>query len=396
MSDTLRNVLTVVMVVLMAVAAFAAGFLSRDFAEARMAGNGAVAADFALLDEAWSLVERNYIGDAPPSSEIAYGAIRGSLGVLGDPYTFFVEPQASRQEMERLRGNFGGIGATISRSDAGELVLEPIPGNPAEAAGIRSGDVLLAVDGVALAADLPVPDVGELIKGEIGTPVTLTVRHRDADAPVDIIVTRGEILIPSVWSRLLDEDPTIGYLQLTRFSGESGNEVGAALRDLIDQGATRLIIDVRGNGGGIVDAAVAVSSNFVGDVPVLIQVSQDGGEEVVSAESTPLVPDLPLVILIDGGTASASEIVAGALQDLDRAVLIGQKTFGKGSVQNIFTLSDGSAIHVTSARWYTPSRQPIDQVGLTPDIPVEPGADAHETGRDDMLQRAIVYLQTGS
>lgn len=383
------------MLVILAGSAFAAGYLTRGLVNGRESSLvRAKQDDLALFQEAWALVEGNFLGTLPDSRQVTYGAIRGSLATLGDPYTVFIEPAAREVERERLQGSFGGIGAYITRSEeTGEVLLEPIPGNPAEAAGILAGDVLLAVDGQAINDALTVPEIVELVKGEKGTSVTLTVRHPDATEAVDIAVVRADILLPSVTFRLLEADPTIGYISLSRFSGESGNEVGAALQELLSQGATRFVLDLRQNGGGLRDAAVDVADHFLNNGPVLYLDSQQEGERVFNATDETLAPDQPLVVLIDSGTASASEIVAGALRDRERATLIGNSpTFGKGSVQLVFDLSDGSSVHVTSARWLTPNRQQLDGEGIPPDILVEVTQDDIDDGRDPVLERATQYL----
>lgn len=396
MSDRFRNGLTVFMLVILAVSAFAAGYLTRELTST--SGNGPVARadqEMSLYYEAWNLIESNFIGSIPNPKEIAYGAIRGSLSALNDPYTVFIEPAERAIERERLQGSFGGIGAYISRAeDTGEVVLEPIPGNPAEAAGILSGDVLVAIDGQAIPADMTVPEIIELIKGEKGTSVVLTIRHPGEILSVDVRVVRDDILLPSVSYRILAEDPSTGYIQLSRFSGESSQEVETAIRNLKAEGAERFILDLRQNGGGLRDAAVAIVDHFLDDGPILYLVSQQDGERVFNATSKTIAPDEPLVVLIDGGTASASEIVAGALKDRQRATLIGNgRTFGKGSVQLVFDLTDGSSVHVTSARWYTPGRHQIDQSGLEPDILVEVSQEAIDSGQDPVLEQAVEFLQ---
>ena len=396
MSNRFRNGLTVVMLVVLAASAFAAGYLTRELVNGRGGSTLAHAEgdDMALFQEAWSLVEANFLGQLPESRQVTYGAIRGSLATLDDPYTVFIEPAAREVERERLQGSFGGIGAYITRSEeTGEVLLEPIPGNPAEAAGVLVGDVLLAVDGQSITAEMTVPEIVDMVKGEKGTSVTLTLRHPGATEAVDISVVRADILLPSVVYRLLEDDPTIGYIGLSRFSGESGNEVGVAVQTLLSQGATRFVLDLRQNGGGLRDAAVAVADHFLDSGPVLYVDSQQEGERVFNATDETLAPDEPLVVLIDGGTASASEIVAGALKDRERATLIGNSaTFGKGSVQYVFDLSDGSSVHVTSARWLTPNRQQLDGEGIAPDILVEVTQADIDDGRDPVLERATQYL----
>jgi carboxyl-terminal processing protease len=395
MSNKFRNGLTVFMLVILAVSAFGAGYLTRELVNGRGGSSLAHAdQDLSIYYEAWNLIEENFLGEIPAPQDVAYGAIRGSLFALDDPYTVFIEPAAREVERERLQGTFGGIGAYISRAEeTGDVVLEPIPGNPAEAAGVLPGDVLLAVDGVPITAEMTVPEIIDRVKGEKGTAVVLTIRRIGAVETVDISVIRDDILLPSVVYRLTDQDNSIGYIQLSRFSGESSNEVGAAIQDLQAQGATRFILDLRQNGGGLRDAAVDVVDHFLSEGPVLYLQSQNDGERVFSATEETIAPTEPLVVLIDGGTASASEIVAGALKDRGRASLIGSKTFGKGSVQLVFDLSDGSSVHVTSARWLTPNRHQIDQSGLEPDVLVEVTQEDIDNGRDPVLEQAVRYLQ---
>ncbi|MCO5195488.1 MAG: S41 family peptidase [Anaerolineae bacterium] len=397
MSHRMRNIATVFMVVMMAVAAFAAGFLANDFARGVRAEDRTTvsAEEFGVFWEAWDRVQETFIDELPASNEVVYGAIRGSLRELNDPYTVFIEPVAREQERVRLQGTFGGIGANVFRDENGNVVLEPIAGNPAEAAGVLSGDILIAVDGEPVGADATVEQIVQMVRGEVGTPVVITVLHPDSAESVDLEVIRAVILLPSVDYRLLEADPTVGYVQLARFSAESGTEVGAALTDLMAQGADKFILDLRYNGGGLLDASVAVVDHFLADQPVYYQLTRASGEQTVRTNAETLVPDAPLVVLVNEGTASSSEIVAGALQDLGRATLIGSQTFGKGSVQLVYDLSDGSSVHVTSARWFTPDRQQIDQNGLTPDIEVDLTQEAIDAGRDDTLARAVAFLQNG-
>jgi len=392
MSDKVRNILAVFLLIMLAVSAFTAGYFTNDFVELRFGGTLVRdQQEFDIFWEAWNRIDSVYLGELPTPKQLTYGAIQGAIALLDDPYTVFVEPAARQQEIQSLQGTFGGIGAFLSRpEEGGEIVLEPMPGNPAEAAGIVSQDVLLAVDGVEITAVMTVSEVAELIKGEIGTAVTLTVRHPDATESVDIEIIRDRILDPSVSYRLLAQDETVGYIRLSRFSGESSKEVAEAISALVEQGAQKLVLDMRHNGGGLLDAAVAITDHFLMDGPVLYQQSQEEGERVYEATDETLLPDMPLIVLVDGGTASAAEIVAGALQDRERAILIGDRaTFGKGSVQLVFDLSDGSSVHVTSARWFTPDRHQIDQEGLQPDIVVEITQEAIDNGRDMVLERAV-------
>ena len=396
MSDMLRNVLVSTMVICMAVFAFLAGYLSNDYIDERDARAALAEDQFVVFWEAWDKVNENFLGDLPASEQITYSAIRGSLQSLDDPYTVFLEPVVREEERQTLRGNFGGIGVSLSRDENGNLLLEPTPENPAARAGILSGDILIAIDGEPVSAELTVHQVADLLRGEKGTDVTLTIVHQGQTSAEEISVTRDDILIPSVISRLLREDRTIGYVKLTRFSAESGGEIENAILSLREQGAKSFILDMRDNGGGLLSAAIDVSGQFLDSAVVYHQNTRGEGESTESTGNNPVLPDAPLALLINRGTASSSEIVAGAIQDHERAPLIGEKTFGKGSVQLVYDLSDGSSVHVTWARWLTPNRREIDQNGLEPNLPVSVTQEARDDGRDEILERAIIYLQTGS
>lgn len=396
MASSRRDILLILLIIGLFLLAFGAGFLVNELIrrQSAPAGEFASGGDLSLFWEAWGWVENSYLGTLPASDATTYGAVRGALSTLGDPYTIFVEPVDRQEEKERLRGNFGGIGALLERDDEGNLILEPIPGNPAEAAGIVSGDTLLKVDGEPITTEMTVSEIADLIRGEEGTEVTLEVLHVGEEEPVEIKIVRATILLPSVSYRVLEEEQTIGYIMLSRFSAESAGEVESALEELLEQGVEQVILDLRQNGGGLLDAAVDVSDLFLDEGPVLYQISRNEDEQEFSSTADTIARTQPLAVLVDGGTASASEIVAGALSDRGRATLVGSKTFGKGSVQLVYDLSDGSSVHVTSARWYTPERRELDQQGLEPDIVVELTQEAIDAGHDEVLQEAVRFLQS--
>jgi len=383
------------MVFLLVILSFGAGYLVNELVRTSF-GSGSIDSlddQFAVFWEAWERIDENYIGELPSDQQITYGAAHGSINTLDDPYTVFVEPVEREHERERLRGNFGGVGVELTRTEEGVFILEPIPGNPAEAAGVLSGDILLAVDGHNLTPETTVQEVAELVRGEEGSEVILTVLHEGSDGPTDIAVTRATILMPSVSFRILAEDETIGFIKLSRFSSESGKEIEDAILSLLNDGAESLILDLRHNGGGLRDSAVDVSDHFLDGGVIVYQLNKDGDEQEYKASKNELASGIPVVLLVNEGTASAAEIVAGALQDRERATLIGSPTFGKGSVQLVYDLSDGSSIHVTSARWLTPNRTQLDLDGLQPELIVETNQEAIESGIDEVLEKAISFLQ---
>jgi carboxyl-terminal processing protease len=352
-------------------------------------------AGFGIFWEAWHLIEDTFYGDLPDVQHLAWGAIRGAIGTLNDPYTSFLEPQPRQREKEDLSGRFGGIGAYVTQAEDGSIVLEPMPGLPAEQAGVQKGDAVLKVDDTEITSEMTVDDVVALVRGEIGTMVQLTLRRSGQSEPVMIEIKREEIPSPSVESRMLEGVDGIGYVRITIFSDRTGRELESALQELKSQGMIRLVLDLRGNGGGLLGSAIDVASQFLPDGVVLYEVSKDQPDQTEMVKGSGEFTSGTMAVLVDGGTASASEIVAGALQDRNRAILVGEKTYGKGSVQSVFDLSDGSSVHITSAQWLTPNRHQISGVGLTPNIEVGITEDDRSQGRDPQLERAIEAVASG-
>lgn len=352
-------------------------------------------AEFGIFWEAWHLVENNFFGELPDMQQVTWSAIRGALTALDDPHTTFLEPQPRQREKEDLSGRFGGIGAYVSESEDGSIVLDPMPDLPAERAGVQQGDAVIKVDDTEITSEMSVDDVVSLIRGKVGTIVRLTLRREGEAQAVVAEVERQEIPSPSVEWRMMEEAKDMGYIRIMLFSGRTATELRDALEELKGLGMTQLVVDLRGNGGGLFDSAIDVSSRFLDEGIVVIQVEKDGDEQAYRVTGGATFEEPQVVLLVDGGTASASEIVAGALQAHERATLIGEKTYGKGSVQQVFDLSDGSSVHITSAKFLTPNRHQIDGQGLIPDFEVPITDDDRSQGRDTQLERAVQYLLTG-
>lgn len=368
---------------------FAMGYVARTMQAPVVART----ASFSVFWEVWDLIDTHFYGDASDSTARTYGAIEGSLTPLRDPYTVFVEPREREREREELRGSFGGIGAWVEQMPDGRIVLTPMEGKPAEKAGILAGDELVAVDGKTITPDLSLDQVVSMVKGEAGKIVTLTIRRQGQDVPLTFDVRREEIVTESVVWKLLEQDATIGYIQLKIFNERTNDELEQALNELRELGADKFIVDLRDNGGGLLSSAVDVASQFLSDGIVLYDSQSNGEEKPYAVNKRSLTYDDPIVILVNGNTASASEIVAGAIQDRERGKLIGTQTFGKASVQLLFDLSDGSSLHVTNAHWLTPNRRDINGTGLTPDIIVNITDQDRQNDTDPQLETAMTELQ---
>jgi carboxyl-terminal processing protease len=337
---------------------------------------GGAPLDLGVFWEAWQLLDGNFYGDQPDDQTRVYGAVRGLAGAYGDPYTLFVEPQPRELERDQMRGSFGGIGATVEITGT-RIILHPLAGQPADRAGVQDGDELLRVDGTPVSAEMTSDAVVALIRGPVGSTVTLGLRRASGGGAqeLDVSVERAEIQTPSMEWRMLENAPGVGYIRHTIFSERSPQEMEQAIAELTEAGAERFIWDLRGNPGGLVDSAIALADMWLDEGVVLVQESAGGASKTFTSADGGAGRDYPLVVVVDAGSASASEIVAGALQDRGRARLVGERTFGKGSVQSIYELADESSLHVTSAQWFTPNRRKISGEGLAPDIAIEPGTD---------------------
>jgi carboxyl-terminal processing protease len=371
---------------------FAAGYFARDviplpsFAAVQTFGD----VSYPLLDEVQGFIDRNFLREQPDYTQRQYAAIRGMLASLNDRFTFFIDPPVAASESDALAGTYGGIGVQLKRNDQGEIELYPYVDSPAEKAGIVNGDRLRAVNGVSLAPGLGQDQIDQMLRGEVkqGNGVEIIVVRANDSGELTVFIPFEVINVPSVTWRVLAEAPSIGYVQVTSFTGRTPDELKTAIEDLSSQQVQALVLDLRNNTGGLLQESIQVANAFVDSGPLVYEVNNQG-ERTFNAEPAKVLTDLPLAVLVNGYTASGAELVAGAIQDDERGVLIGQKTYGKGTVQQIFSLSDQSSLHVTSAEWLTPERHALDSVGLQPDIPMIPDAQ----GRDVELSEAIRFLE---
>jgi carboxyl-terminal processing protease len=340
--------------------------------------------------EAWDLVHENFVDQPLNDEKLMQGAIQGLMQGLGDPHSSYMDPNQYQQANMQYEGEYEGIGAYIDTSTDYITIISTMPGSPAEAVGLLPGDQVLAVDG----EDMTGIDGSLVIRrilGPAGTQVTLSIRREGVAEILEFEITRAVITLPSVVSEMLEND--IAYIKLNDFGSRTTDEFRNALKELVTEDTLGLILDLRGNPGGLLSTSVEVTSELLPDGIVLIERFGDGREETYEVESGGLATDIPLVVLINGGSASASEIVAGAIQDTERGLLVGETTFGKGSVQSWIALSNNAgAIRVTIARWYTPNDRQIAEIGLAPDIEVLITEEDVEAERDPQLDKAIEIL----
>ena len=349
---------------------------------------------FAPFWQAWEIAQREFVDQPLDETRLMQGAIRGMLQALGDPHSSYMDPDEYMQANMPMAGAYEGIGAWVDTEAERLTIIAPMPGSPAENAGLRPGDEVIAVDGDDVTGLDPNLVVRRIL-GPAGSSLSLTVVREGEPEPLTFELERARIVVPSIESEWLEGD--IGYVRLYNFGSQTPADLRAALRELMARQPRGLILDLRGNGGGLLTSAVRVASEFIADGVVLIERYGDGREEVFRAERGGLATGVPLVVLIDRGSASASEIVAGAIQDYGRGLLVGETSFGKGSVQNWVPLADnGGAVRITVARWLTPEGRRIDEVGLIPDVEV-PFTEADvEAERDPQLERALALLLEGA
>ena len=345
--------------------------------------------EFGRLSQVWDLLNKEQIDGAELDPKtISDGAIRGMLTALGDPYAGFLDQEQYSLEREDIRGFFGGIGAEVGIRDGVITILAPMPDTPAEAAGVRPGDIILEVDSVSVQG-MSLLEVVRLIRGEEGTTVTILLRHLSSTEPVSVEIERDIIQLESV--NLLMQVGRIGHLRMSGFTGSTNDELEEALERFERSNGLGMVLDLRNNPGGLVSSVVDVTSQFIDDGLVLYQIDAKGNRRNWVVKSGGKALNIPMVVLVNEFSASASEVFTGAMIDNDRATVIGATTFGKGSVTNLWPLDDGSGVNFTTARWFTPNGSLIEGEGITPDVLLDP-IDGDED-EDVYLDRAIEILR---
>ncbi|PIR58096.1 MAG: hypothetical protein COU71_00480, partial [Parcubacteria group bacterium CG10_big_fil_rev_8_21_14_0_10_38_31] len=349
--------------------------------------------DFSPFWSAWELIDEKYPanGNKVTDQEKVWGAIEGLVASLGDPYSVFFPPSESKNFDIELKGQFGGVGIEIGIRDEMLTVISPLKGTPADKAGMKAGDKIIKVDDTST-IKMPLDEVVNLIRGEIGTAVVLTVIRKDNDEPVEVKIVRETIKIPTLDTE--QKENGIFVISLYNFSAGSANAFREALREFVLSGSDKLILDLRGNPGGFLDAAVDISGWFLPAGKVVAREHFGGGKDdfLYKSKGPDIFNNLPFVILVDQGSASASEIVAGALREHGVATLVGEKTFGKGSVQEVVPVTADTSLKITIAKWLTPNGLSISDEGLTPDVEVEITKEDFEAEKDPQLEKAIEIL----
>ncbi|MEP7287736.1 MAG: S41 family peptidase [Chloroflexota bacterium] len=377
---------------------FIAGFLVRGVLPTSLTGmlnqvqSKSEVGQYPLLTQVQQLLNENYLRDQPDQKTLEFAAARGLVSQLNDKYTFLVEPPVAQSESNVLAGKYGGIGVQVKRDEAGNFVLFPFRDGPATHVGVQDSDILLQVNGKDLPLNTQQDAVDQMLRGEVKNDngVEIVIKRQPSGDQKTFKIVFEEIQVPSVVWRVLSEEPTIGYIQILRFTNRTPDETKAAIKDLRQHNVKSLVLDVRNNPGGLLKETIDLAGQFL-DGGVVVYEHSRSGERTDETTTGGLATDLPMVVLVNKDSASAAELLAGALHDRKRAVLIGQQTYGKGSVQLIFSLADQSALHLTTAEWLSPNRTPIDGKGITPDIPMIPD----QNGRDVELGEAIRWLRDG-
>lgn len=365
--------------------AFAAGFYFNQF-------TSPPELELPVLSEAQKLIDEYGYYPLPEGSALEYGMIHGMVSALNDPYASFVEPVQHELQTDTFDGEFGGIGSEITLNEEGQYLLFPFQDSPAHIAGIENGDIILSVDGQSVEGETDIHAVVSMIRGPEGKTVTLTIARPPEMDEFTFDIKRENFPIPSVTWRPLEQESTIGLIQVNLIASSTAEEIASAIEDLKSSSVEYFILDLQNNGGGVLDSGIDIARLFLSDGDVMYQ--QERGKDVKTyrVNSKGDYSDLPLAVLINSYSASASEIIAGAIQAHERAPLIGTPSYGKNTIQFVFTLGDESSIHVTNAIWWLPGGSPEDDFHLIPDIQ----AQSDNPSQEEVIQMAVDYFQNGN
>ena len=347
--------------------------------------------EFQNFWDVWEYVKASYYQQPVSDKDLYYGAISGMVDALEDSYTTYFDPEEASEFMSSLEGSFEGIGAEIGIKDEQLQIVAPLPDTPADQAGLQPGDAILGIDGEST-QDMTVENAVVLIRGESDTEVILTIWREGETEAFDVSIVRGKIVIDSVkWAI---DDQHIMTVEMYTFNADTSTLFQEAIQEALTEDVVGVILDLRSNPGGLLTSAIEIASSWVGYETIVIEKTQDEAE-AFSGYFSARLSGVPTVVLVNGGSASASEIVAGALQDYGYGVLVGTQTFGKGSVQDYRSLPDGSAVKVTIAEWFTPNGRSINETGITPDIEIDYTVEDYQNGIDPQMDKAIDILLYG-
>ena len=352
--------------------------------------------DLTLLWSVWKLLLKHYIvvGDVRPTP-LLFGAVRGLVRAVGDPYTTFMSPEENKDFRQALNGGLQGIGAQLTMRDEQVIVVAPLKGSPAKRAGLEADDIIIEVDGEPIDG-LSLDQVVHRIRGPKGTSLTIGVIREDHPDTLSFTMKRDDIHVPSVEHELKKtQTGTVAYIAINQFGDGTTREVTEALEGLLREAPKGVIVDLRFNGGGYLEGAVEISSLFLSRGKVVSVERRDASPQSFYVSGRPIAPTIPLVVIINRASASASEIVAGALQDYGRATIVGMKSFGKGTVQEVIDLPGGSSLRVTTSRWLTPNGRDLGKEGVEPNVVVDRTREDFDTGRDPQLEKAMEVLLEG-
>lgn len=348
-----------------------------------------------LMSDVLRRLRTQWYGEIPADDKLTDGAIRGMVSALGDEFTTYVEPKFAKMLEDDTSGSFEGIGATLRQlpNSGGVQIVRTFDGSPAFKAGVLAGDVIESVNGTKVSG-LSTTEVAALVRGPKGTTVTLSLRRADRPKPFDLAIVRDRIVIPLVTSKTVGNG-AVAYVSLFDFSAQANGQLRSRIEELLKQNPKGLILDLRDNPGGLLSQSIEVGDQFLKEGVFLIERDFKGNKKESRTTSRGIAQDVPLVVLVNGGSASASEILAGAIQDYGRGVLIGETTFGKGSVQSPQNLPNGGQLRITIERWFTPKDRAIHGVGITPDYVVVNTPEDQKAARDPQLDAAVDYLLFG-